>query len=78
MLGEVKRRAHEESLLGRRFPVLLEGSVEDGLRFGWTEHYVRVGIPEPGTRENTIVEVGLLRIEDGYCAGELRRQEAAA
>jgi threonylcarbamoyladenosine tRNA methylthiotransferase MtaB len=78
LLSDAKRRAHAESLLGRPVPVLLEGTVEDGLRFGLTEHYVRVGIPVTGTAENTVVDVLLRRAEDGYCVGELSPREAAA
>ncbi len=76
-LGEAKRRAHGEALLGRRLPVLLEGTVDAGLRFGFTPQYVRVGVPAAGTAENTIVDAQLRVVAPGYCRGELAQQEAA-
>jgi threonylcarbamoyladenosine tRNA methylthiotransferase MtaB len=78
ILGQEKRRAHEQTFLGRRFPVLLEGTVEGGVRFGLTGEYVRVGVPAEGTKENTVVHVDLCRLEPGYCAGTAVGQEAAA
>jgi threonylcarbamoyladenosine tRNA methylthiotransferase MtaB len=68
-LSQKKRRAFYESMIGRTVPVLLEGDCENGLRFGFTDNYVRVGVPVGTAEQNTLVPVKLEAIEDGICRG---------
>jgi threonylcarbamoyladenosine tRNA methylthiotransferase MtaB len=68
-LSRKKRRGFYESMLGKSVPVLMEGDCENGLRFGFTDNYVRVGVPEGAVEQNEIVRVKLEAIEDGICRG---------
>ncbi len=68
-LSQRKRRAFYESMLGRVLPVLLEDDCENGLRFGFTDNYVRVGIPADAAHQNALVPVRLEMIAEGVCRG---------
>ena len=60
-----KQRAHYERFLGVPREVLFEDSTEDGLRFGYTPEYVRVGIDESTVAANEIAEIKLTTIQAG-------------
>ena len=57
-----KQRAHYEQFLAQSREVLFEDSVEDGLRFGYTPEYVRVGVDAADVAANEIAEIHLQTI----------------
>ena len=57
-----KQRAHYEQFLAQSREVLFEDSVEDGLRFGYTPEYVRVGVDAAEVAANEIAEIHLQTI----------------
>ncbi len=57
-----KQRAHYEQFLSQSREVLFEDSVEDGLRFGYTPEYVRVGVDAAEVAANEIAEIHLQSI----------------
>ncbi|HBP45184.1 MAG TPA: tRNA (N(6)-L-threonylcarbamoyladenosine(37)-C(2))-methylthiotransferase MtaB [Flavobacteriales bacterium] len=70
MLSLKKQRKHYEQFVGTAKQVLFEESVEDGLRFGYTPEYVRVGIDAPTTKANTITSVQINTVHAaGYASG---------
>ena len=71
-LSKKKRYEFDTSFSGTVRPVLFEGSNRDGAMLGWTDNYVRVGIPYNPDYENRILPVQLgARSKDGYLIGEL-------
>ncbi len=70
-LSDTKRRHFYESHTGRNAVVLLEGKIENGVQFGFTSQYVKVGVPPAPDRENTFTEVILTEVCDGYVSGML-------
>ncbi len=69
-LGERKRNEFLRRHVGSTVSVLLESEVDDGLRFGFTTDYCRVGVAEEGTAENGIVDVRVEKVEGGYAIGK--------
>jgi threonylcarbamoyladenosine tRNA methylthiotransferase MtaB len=69
ILGQKKRVAFYESMLGRVMTALMEGDCERGLRVGLTGNYVRVGVPVDQVDQNALIPVRLGAIEDGICRG---------
>jgi threonylcarbamoyladenosine tRNA methylthiotransferase MtaB len=69
ILGQKKRMAFYESMLGRIMPVLMEGDCENGLRVGLTGNYIRVGLPSEKVDQNALIPVRLEAIENGICRG---------
>jgi threonylcarbamoyladenosine tRNA methylthiotransferase MtaB len=57
ILSQKKKHAFYQSMVGQTVEVLMEGDVENGMRFGFTDNYVRVGLPAEETEENMFVEV---------------------
>jgi len=78
LLGQKKKRVFLTSSIGSVVDVLMEGTVEDGLRTGLTDNYVRVALPANETRENTIVTARLIGVRGDACVGAILRQETAA
>jgi threonylcarbamoyladenosine tRNA methylthiotransferase MtaB len=76
MLGQKKKRAFYESRLGRVVTVLTEGDVEQGVRFGFTPNYVRVGIPEKVCNENEIVRTRITGVSATACIGVVEEEGA--
>jgi threonylcarbamoyladenosine tRNA methylthiotransferase MtaB len=74
-LSEKKRHAFAQSLVGTWRTVLTKSEVENGLRFGLTDNYVKVGIPEEGVAENTIMPVEILGVNNGFCTGRPARKD---
>lgn len=68
LLAQKKKDAFYRSMMGKTVSVLMEGEVQDGLRFGFSENYVRVGLPAEETVENTFLDVLLHaeRSEDSF------------
>ncbi len=65
-----KQRAHFEQFVGTERPVLFEESMEEGIRFGYTPEYVRVGIPAECAEPNSIQTTSLQQIRaEGYIHG---------
>lgn len=81
-LSRKKRYAFDTRFTGQIRPVLFEGANRDGAMLGWTDNYVRVGIPFNPRYENRILPVRLgERSKEGYQIGtlteEARREEEA-
>ncbi len=71
-LSEKKRFNFDSSFSGEVRPVLFEGADHNGAMLGWTDNYVRVGIPYNPQYENKILPVRLgARSKEGYLIGEL-------
>jgi len=78
MLGQKKKQAFYEGAVGRLLPVLTEGDVEDGVRFGFTSNYVRVGIPAAACRENEIVQTKITGVSRMVCTGIVGEERVPA
>lgn len=78
MLSLKKQRAHYERFVDQSKPVLFEESVEDGLRFGYTPEYVRVGVDASAVKGNEICTVQLDRVHSaGYASATLLHHKPA-
>jgi threonylcarbamoyladenosine tRNA methylthiotransferase MtaB len=66
-----KRQNFLESLEDKSLKILLETEIDEGYRFGFSGSYARVGIPAEGTRENTVVDVRVVKVADAYCIGKV-------
>ena len=69
ILGQKKRLAFYQGLVGSTLEVLTEGTVEEGLRYGLTSNYARVGIPAEGVGENVLLPVTILSTDGDLCRG---------
>ncbi len=56
-LSEKKKRAFYQSQAGLTHRVLVEQDIEGGLIYGFTENYIRTGLPRDNYQANQIVEV---------------------
>ncbi|MDR8392366.1 tRNA (N(6)-L-threonylcarbamoyladenosine(37)-C(2))-methylthiotransferase MtaB [Aliifodinibius sp. S!AR15-10] len=71
-LSKKKRYNFDTQFSGEVRPVLFEGSNRNGAMLGWTDNYVRVGIPYNPQYENKILPVRLgARSNEGYLIGTL-------
>ncbi|MCW9706746.1 tRNA (N(6)-L-threonylcarbamoyladenosine(37)-C(2))-methylthiotransferase MtaB [Fodinibius salsisoli] len=71
-LSQKKRYAFDTSFSESIRPVLFEGANKNGAMLGWTDNYVRVGIPYNPRYENRILPVHMgARSKEGYLIGEL-------
>lgn len=71
-LSRKKRFNFDTSFSGEVRPVLFEGANHDGVMLGWTDNYIRVGIPFNPRYENKILPVHLgARARDDYLIGEV-------
>jgi threonylcarbamoyladenosine tRNA methylthiotransferase MtaB len=66
LLSQKKREAFHRSMIGKVVSVLMEGDVENGMRLGFSENYIRVALPAEETIENTFVDV---RLEPSMVSG---------
>lgn len=57
IISRKKEHAFMESLIGKELSVLIEGDVKNGMNFGYTGNYARVGVLNSGELENTIQSV---------------------
>jgi threonylcarbamoyladenosine tRNA methylthiotransferase MtaB len=69
ILSQKKRRAFYETMVGRLVTVLTERDLERGLRFGFTENYVRVGVPADSVSENVLLPVLITGVGENVCRG---------
>ncbi len=76
MLSEKKKHAFFRAMIGRNADVLMEGDVKDGLRFGFSGNYVRVGLPSSLTEENTIVKAFICETAEDFCVGQFCEGES--
>ncbi len=77
-LSRKKRYAFDTSFQQQVRPVLIEGTEKDGVMLGWTDNYVRVGIPYNPQLENKILPVKLgARARGGYLLGTLTEEARA-
>lgn len=78
ILSDKKRRAFYETNVGAVLNVLFEHDVENGQIHGFTENYVRVGVPVDSAMANEIYDVRLGQISaDGVVEGHLVNTEPA-
>jgi tRNA A37 methylthiotransferase MiaB len=70
ILGQKKKQAFCAGMVGKTLEVLLEDDVDDGLRFGFTENYVRVGVASDSTSANEIRSVEIVGVGAGKCIGK--------
>ncbi|MFZ8835449.1 MAG: tRNA (N(6)-L-threonylcarbamoyladenosine(37)-C(2))-methylthiotransferase MtaB [Flavobacteriales bacterium] len=61
-----KQRQHYEQFLDTTRPILFEDAVEDGVRFGYSPEYVRIGVDAELVASNVIVDA---KIEKIHAAG---------
>lgn len=74
-LSRKKRHAFDTSFQRQVRPVLFEGADRDGMMQGWTDNYVRVGIPYDEQYENKILPVELgARARGGYLLGTITEE----
>lgn len=74
-LSEKKRYNFDTAHTGQIRPVLFEEPKDNGIMHGWTDNYVRVGIPANPDYENKILPVRLgERSRDGYLIGTLTEE----
>jgi threonylcarbamoyladenosine tRNA methylthiotransferase MtaB len=70
-----KKRAFYESQLGNTLPVLFEEKTEDGFILGYTNNYVRVGVPYEEGLSNTIQLVHLQELTTaGWVEGTMAEE----
>jgi threonylcarbamoyladenosine tRNA methylthiotransferase MtaB len=77
-LGAKKRREFNSRHVGRTVSILAEGDVQDGLRFGFTDNYVKVGLPADSVEPNTVVSATIKEMKSDKCLGVLSHEKAAA
>jgi threonylcarbamoyladenosine tRNA methylthiotransferase MtaB len=79
MLGQKKRTAFLQSLVGTTAMILTEGTVEGGFRSGFTGSFARVAVSAAEVGENELVCVSLTGIRDDRLEGRpvAPREEAA-
>lgn len=74
-LSKKKRFEFDTSFQRQTRPVLFEKPKENGLMFGWTDNYVRVGIPAIPEFENKILPVELgARTKQNYMNGTISKK----
>lgn len=78
ILSQKKRHAFYRQSLGKPVTVLMESEIADGLRLGFTDTYVRVGLPASHTRENTLVRAVVDDVQDTLCIGSLCEERMPA
>jgi threonylcarbamoyladenosine tRNA methylthiotransferase MtaB len=77
-LGEKKKRAFYEGMVGKKTRVLTEGIVQDDRRFGLTDSFVRVALPAACAEENELVAARIIAVRDDVCLAELSTGDARA
>jgi hypothetical protein len=68
ILGQKKRHAFYRDHLGTERIVLTESTVDGRLRLGFTDNYIRVGIPE--AEENRLVRARITEVGEDRCRAE--------
>lgn len=71
-LSHKKKRSFYQQQLGKAATVLVESDTSDGVMFGFTENYVKVGIPFNPELVNTLQKVQLQKLRaDGWVESEV-------
>lgn len=72
ILSEKKRRAFYEQFLGQTMTILAEEESKNGLMYGFTSNYLKVGIPYNELLVNQLVEISITGFsEDGLLIGKV-------
>lgn len=71
VLSLKKRRAFNESFIGRRVDVLFESELRGGVQTGLTSQYVRVNVPARQTLTNQILPVMITTADHEACQGQI-------
>jgi threonylcarbamoyladenosine tRNA methylthiotransferase MtaB len=69
-LSLIKKNKFLFDQLNKVYELLVEERTEDGLIFGLTHNYIKVGIPLDKILVNRIVKVRLKEVRNNYCIGE--------
>jgi threonylcarbamoyladenosine tRNA methylthiotransferase MtaB len=70
ILSEKKRRKFYQEHVNTQRPVLFEAENDNGIRYGFTDNYIKVGIPFEEDMWNTIQTISLNEVSDfGYVKG---------
>jgi threonylcarbamoyladenosine tRNA methylthiotransferase MtaB len=70
ILGQRKRNLFAEQHVGRTVEVLAESTVEEGMRFGFTDSFLRVGFDAAAAQENELLCVRVTNVQEDHCTGE--------
>ncbi len=74
-LSKKKRFQFDTSFQQQTRPALFEKPKDNGIMYGWTDNYIRVGIPANPQYENKILPVKLgARTKQGYLIGTISRK----
>lgn len=71
LLGKKKKRQFYSKAIGATVKVLMEGDVQNGIRYGFSDNYIRVGVPADSVAENSLVPVRIVSARDEKCLGEI-------
>jgi threonylcarbamoyladenosine tRNA methylthiotransferase MtaB len=72
ILSDKKKRAFYQNHLFETRSVLIENNLENDLIYGFTENYIRVGVPYTPELINRLVEVRLSKIDQaGNMIGQI-------
>jgi threonylcarbamoyladenosine tRNA methylthiotransferase MtaB len=77
-IGMKKKHDFYRNHIGRTVKVLVESDIDGDLRFGFTDNYVRVGLPAALVNPNEIVPVKISGIQYDKCVGTIVREKVAA
>ncbi|MBM2840978.1 MAG: tRNA ((6)-L-threonylcarbamoyladenosine(37)-C(2))-methylthiotransferase MtaB, partial [Bacteroidetes bacterium] len=77
-IGMKKKQEFYRKQIGKSALVLAESSVENGLRFGFTDNYVRVELPAESVEPNIIVPVEIVDARTDRCVGRILNEKVAA
>ena len=78
LIGQKKKREFYSLHIGKTVTVLTEGELESGMRLGFTDNYVRVALPAPGSGANEIVRVKITGLQGDRCEGRIIEGKVAA
>ncbi len=76
-VGQMKKREFYARHIGREALVLMENEVEAGMRWGFTDNYVRVCLPQTAANANDIVPVEITGVRLDTCTGRIVRGNSA-
>ena len=77
-LGLKKKREFYGRHVGTTATVLTESELESGLRFGFTDNYVRVAVSAGGSNANELVPVEITGLQGNRCLGRIVKENVAA
>jgi threonylcarbamoyladenosine tRNA methylthiotransferase MtaB len=63
--------------IGKMVQVLTESDIDDDMRFGFTDNYVRVGVPAALVNSNEIIPVEVWGVTYDTCVGRIAGEKAA-